>query len=235
VWRPLLLLSVLAGCLPLLWDDVDCRKSVGFTAATYLSKGGAWNQDHGPFAHDEGGAKSLVIERRIDETAQVRITYQRAGKTIVETWTGRMEPSATIHWSGPPDPVFEMRLLPLTADFGAVAIGQSALVGFTVQNRGNRPIEPTVRLEAADVFTVARSTCSSVLAAGASCTVTIAFQPKSTEVATGTVTVTSTTGAPPVTATLTGRGAGPDAGPDVGPPGLPDAERPTLPGPSPGD
>jgi hypothetical protein len=235
VWRPLLLLSLLAGCLPLLLlGDGDCGELVPFTAATYLSKGGSWAGGESTFAHAEGGPKSLVIEHLENETARVRVTYQRAGKTIVETWTGRGLGGTSITWADKPPPRFEVVPSKTRVDFGAVAIGRTATESFTVHNESHLQAFPAAILRGAADFALRPGTCGTPNPEQI-CTVEVRFTPTSAALVTGAVEITATP-APPATVMLSGRGLAFDAGvveprdaeapdvpPDAGPPETADA------------
>jgi hypothetical protein len=226
VWRPLLLLSLLAGCLPLLWDGGDCETVVPFTAATYLSKGGRWDRGPGKFAHAEGGAKSLVIEHLVDDTGRVRITYQRAGKTIVETWAGRG--IGSIKWADKPPPPPAVHLDRTSWDFGPVPVGKQAPPAiFTLRNLSSLPATATVTLEGGESFALADNTCST-LNGGQSCMVSVVFSPKSGGLLTGKITFNAAP-APPQTAKLVGLGLAPEGGASDPPDAGPDAESPDAP------
>jgi hypothetical protein len=98
MWRLLLPLLSLAGCLAFQTGDCGGELYLPFDPGTFQSMGGRWAGGKSRFAHAEVGAKTLVLERRGDNTALVRITYQREGKTIVETWESS---GGTIPWATP--------------------------------------------------------------------------------------------------------------------------------------
>jgi hypothetical protein len=87
--------------------------------------------------------------------------------------------------------------------FGSVTVGAAGTQQVTVTNTGTRALA----LAAASIsgpFTIASSTCSTSLAAGASCVVTLAFHPAAAGAATGTLTIASDAGSPAVALTGTG-------------------------------
>jgi hypothetical protein len=228
VWRPLLLLSLVAGCLPLLLADGNCGELVPFTAATYLSKGGSWAGGESTFAHAEGGAKSLVIEHLESELGRVRITYQRAGKTIVETWSGRG--IGAIKWADKPPPRFEVVPSKTRVDFGAVAIGRTATESFTVHNESHLQAFPAATLRGAADFALEAGSCRTPNPQQI-CTVVVTFTPTTTALVSGAVEITAAP-APPATVMLSGRGLAFDGAaaeprdgeaPDVGPTDAADA------------
>jgi hypothetical protein len=90
--------------------------------------------------------------------------------------------------------------------FPVVAAGQSSSAqAITVTNSSNFSIDP-VALAAGGPFSVTQNTCTSSLAAGATCTASIVFQPGSGGPASGALTVSSTDVAAPATVALSGTG-----------------------------
>jgi centrosomal CEP192-like protein/ASPM-SPD-2-Hydin domain-containing protein len=90
--------------------------------------------------------------------------------------------------------------------FPVVAIGQSsAAQPVTVTNSSSYSIS-SVSLAIAAPFSLTQNTCPGSLAAGANCTVSVVFQPSVGGAASGTLTVTSSAVAAPVTVALSGTG-----------------------------
>jgi hypothetical protein len=90
--------------------------------------------------------------------------------------------------------------------FPVVAIGQSsAAQPVTITNSSSYAIG-SISLTVAASFSVTQNTCTGSLAAGANCTVSVAFQPSVGGSASGMLTVTSSAVSAPATVTLTGTG-----------------------------
>ena len=73
-------------------------------------------------------------------------------------------------------------LTPAAANFGSVQIGQSATQTLTLTNAGNAALPITSASVAVGPFTLTSETCTTSLAAGASCTFTLTFTPTMTGV-----------------------------------------------------
>lgn len=109
--------------------------------------------------------------------------------------------------TGEADSVF---LSPASQDFGSVAIGSvSPDIKFTFTNTGTSTVS-NVSVSMTGPFKSGGSsgtTCTSTLAAGASCTIDLVFAPTTAGSSSGVLTVTSSSStSPAVTATLTGTG-----------------------------
>ena len=110
--------------------------------------------------------------------------------------------------------VSALSISPATRDYGSVAVNSGASQAFTITNSSDAGITATglvaVALDGANPgdFRISGNTCATVtsLAPGASCTVTVEFEPKSAgaKAASLNVTATPTNGA---TAALTGTGS----------------------------
>jgi RHS repeat-associated protein len=100
----------------------------------------------------------------------------------------------------------KLTVTPASGDFGAVAVGStSAATTFTVKNTGDLATGTLATATTGD-FTFGTDTCvGTALAAGASCTIDVAFAPTTPGAATGSVTVTGTP-AGSAGAALTGTG-----------------------------
>jgi hypothetical protein len=89
---------------------------------------------------------------------------------------------------------------------GAVGVGQSsAAQTVTVSNTSSYAIG-SVALSVAAPFSLTQNTCTGSLAAGASCTAAVVFQPSASGTATGALTVSSSAVATPAIVALSGMG-----------------------------
>jgi hypothetical protein len=193
--------------------------SVTFAPDTYRSGGGDWHNGSSDFAHANAGAKTLVLEQREDGGADVTITYQLNGKTIVERWTA--DPlRGEIPWTNPPRPVPRVSISPGTVDYGVVPVGEQRDAIFTVENVGIVAGPPVFTLDGEfDGLVLAFSSngCLLILDPGKTCAVTVRFRPRKIGVIAAGLKVRIEQG-PEATAALTGVGAVADAGgPDTGP------------------
>lgn len=88
----------------------------------------------------------------------------------------------------------------------AVGVGQaSAAQSITIGNSTKYAIS-TMTLTATGPFSLTQNTCTAVLAAGATCTAAVVFQPSSSGAASGTLTVSSAVVSTPATVALSGTG-----------------------------
>ena len=111
--------------------------------------------------------------------------------------------SASLSGSGTAIP--PATLVPTSHDFGTVVVGTpSAPKTFTINNPAATSI-PLSPFTVTPPFSLLSTTCTSVLAAGANCSVDVKFLPSATGAATGTVSGTAGSGT--VTASLAGNGA----------------------------
>jgi len=213
VWRTLLLLS-LVGCVQWPWEGEACGGGGPFTAGFHRSTGGSL-EGSWDFPHVGAGPKTMVIERRSDDSAVVRISYQRGGKTIVETWAGKGENLPDQHlWGDPPPPRFEVRLeMPTWREPLVVEVGKSQSGPIRFHNVGNRPVTVTQAILEGEGFQLKGSTCGD-LQPSASCTFTVEFAPASVKAVRGKLTVTAPP-AHPVSGTFVGAGRLGDAGSDA--------------------
>jgi len=243
MWRALLLAS-LAGCFPWPPESDDCSGSAPFKAGVYRSKGGSAMGSGWPFPQAAAGAKTMVIERQPDDSAIVRISYQRAGKTIVETWAGKLvRPEfGQSMWEGPPPPHFALRLFPPNPMVPplSVQLGSSGSVEVGLWNVGNQPLPAPTTVVEGEGFRVQGTTCGELPPAN-HCKISLEFRPTSAGSVLGRLTITAAPAAP-VSFTQPAYGyvldAGPDAARDVdgnrGDADPPDAgPRPCAPGFSP--
>ena len=95
-------------------------------------------------------------------------------------------------------------LTPPTSDFGSVAIGSSQTRLLTLTNTSTTAISITGATSSSPVFTLSSQTCGTTLAAGGSCTYTIAYTPTAAGAASATFAVTDTAGTQ--TSALSGTG-----------------------------
>jgi len=222
--RRLLLLLSLWGCTT---SPQPCPPPVPpFEPGTFVSKGGSRVRSGGSFAHAEAGAKTLVLEQQDDNSALVRITYQRGGKTIVETWTN--VPASGFPWAKPND-IPMLRPSATLHDFGSVMPGESSMTSIQVSNRTEQPFSAQTTVTG-DGFAVHSSDCGAPQAVPR-CTVQISFRPPSRGLFSGVLTVTPRLGSP-VTVALSGAGVylpRPDGSPDAPLPGDASADSPPDP------
>ncbi len=102
--------------------------------------------------------------------------------------------SVTLTCSGTAAPAPQAALTPAPASFGSVQIGQTATQTLTLTNAGNAALPITSAAIVGPQFTIAATTCSNNLAAGASCGYTLVFTPTTAMSATATFSVTDSLG-----------------------------------------
>jgi hypothetical protein len=185
-------------------------------AGTYQSSSGQWDEGNVPFLQGPPGPKTLTIERLRDDNARVRITYQRAGKTVVETWTSdSVFPSEDWRNERCP-PRFATSLDFASADFGEVPVGAERRFVFTYRNDGEAVTgTPSVTVTGPD-FAISPATTCGALSPQGSCQISVQFRPLGPGRRIGSLVVIATPGGT-VTAELSGVGVVPDAAPE-GPP-----------------
>lgn len=105
-------------------------------------------------------------------------------------------------------PLAALTLQPSQGAMGVVDVGSNGNVTFTVTNTGtSASASLLVSNTGGPVFQIAGDQCSNrTLAANASCVFVVMFAPAAVGPASGSVTVASSDGSPPLTATLTGTG-----------------------------
>lgn len=106
--------------------------------------------------------------------------------------------SVTAALSGTGEAAAAIRVAPTSVDFGSVATGRSSSDrSFTISNAGTASTSvPTVELRGvqATQFSIVSNGCTSALAGGTDCTVTVRFSPTSLGLKTATLNVSATTG-----------------------------------------
>lgn len=114
---------------------------------------------------------------------------------------------ATAPLSGTGLPPGSLMVTPASRDFGPVVVGMAgATQVFTITNTGGAPTSAlTTSLSDSSNFSLTAETCTGTLAAGASCMVSVRFNPAAVGDLLGSLTVTATTGGT-AAAALTGRG-----------------------------
>lgn len=210
MWRTLLLLS-LVGCVQWPWEEEPCGGGGPFKVGLHRSTGGTL-QGSWDFPHVGAGPKTMVIERRSDDSAVVRISYQRGGKTIVETWAGKGQNLPERHlWGDPPPPRFEVRLnLPTWREPLVVEVGKSHSGTIPLGNFGNRPVTVLPAVLEGDGFKLKGTTCGE-LQPRTGCTFTVEFAPTSVGAVGAKLTVMAPP-AHPVSLRFVGEGILRDAG-----------------------
>jgi Abnormal spindle-like microcephaly-assoc'd, ASPM-SPD-2-Hydin/NHL repeat len=103
-----------------------------------------------------------------------------------------------------PPATAQVTLTPTTFDYGTVAVGASGSETFTLANTGTVIANIASAAIPAGAFSVASTTCTTSLAAGATCTYVVDFAPTAAGSQSATFTVTDDAGTP--TAALTGTG-----------------------------
>jgi hypothetical protein len=95
---------------------------------------------------------------------------------------------------------------PSQLNFSTVGVGQSSSAqAVTITNGSNYPI-PALTLAASAPFALSQNNCTGGLAAGANCNAAVTFQPNSSGMATGALTVTSSALPAPASVALSGIG-----------------------------
>jgi sugar lactone lactonase YvrE len=104
-----------------------------------------------------------------------------------------------------PPATAQVTLTPTTFDYGSVAVGSSGTETLTLSNTGTVNANIASASIPAGAFSLASTTCTTSLAAGASCTYVVSFAPTAAGAQSATFTVTDDAGAQ--TSALTGTGA----------------------------
>jgi hypothetical protein len=99
-----------------------------------------------------------------------------------------------------------LQITPESLGFGSVGVGASASLSLTLANTGTTAITG-IALAASGDYSVAIPCAVTTLAAGASCSVTVAFTPTAAGTRTGVVTVTSSDASSPASVPLSGTGS----------------------------
>jgi hypothetical protein len=207
--RRLLLLLSLAGCNGIPWlDEGSCGLSGPFDPGTYHSTGGRWYNGKSQFAHARGGAKTLVLERLVDGSATVIVTYQLDGKTIVERWNSDPQ-RGKVPWN-PPPPVRRVALSPGSTDFGVVPVGQQRDALVELRNVGAASGTPEIAMTG-EGFELPGNTCLQLVTPGTGCILTVRFRPQRVGAVVGSLTA-RIAGSTPVVAALLATAATPNAG-----------------------
>jgi hypothetical protein len=90
--------------------------------------------------------------------------------------------------------------------FPAVGVGAASAAQTVTIANGSGTSLPAIALSVTGYFAIGQNTCTAGMAAGASCTAAIVFAPSTVGAASGTLTVSSTAVAAPVTVSLFGTG-----------------------------
>jgi hypothetical protein len=99
-----------------------------------------------------------------------------------------------------------LQITPASLGFGSIAVGSSASLSLTLLNNGTAPITG-IALAITGDYSVAVPCAVTALAAGGSCSVTIAFTPSAAGTQTGTLRITSSDATSPAVVPLTGIGS----------------------------
>jgi acid phosphatase len=106
---------------------------------------------------------------------------------------------------------------PTSLTFGSQAVGTSSSAQFvTFSNTGTGTLTFGTAPITGDFSSAGQGTCSSSLAAGASCTMSVKFTPTATGIRTGTLTVNDNASTAPQVVALTGTGVSPTPPPTTG-------------------
>ena len=103
-----------------------------------------------------------------------------------------------------PPATAQVTLTPATFDYGSVAVGSSGTETLTLSNTGSVNANVASASIPAGVFSVTSTTCTTSLAAGATCTYVVSFAPTAAGAQSATFTVTDDAGTQ--TSALTGTG-----------------------------
>jgi hypothetical protein len=108
---------------------------------------------------------------------------------FVELAAGQGAPRAALQGTGAGGVALSAAVTPISADFGTVPVGSTAARVFTLTNTGSGALSfmdgyPTTE---GGVWSLGGRSCLGTLAAGASCTVTVVFTPRSASASSGTV------------------------------------------------
>ncbi|MGA2086648.1 MAG: choice-of-anchor D domain-containing protein, partial [Terracidiphilus sp.] len=126
------------------------------------------------------------------QTGTLTVSDALRTQTVALTGTG-LQPAA-------------LSVSPPSLDFAAVVPGQSSAAQTITISNGGSAAASSLALSTAPPFSLTQNTCSASLAAGASCTAGIVFQPAVYGSFTGTLTINSATAPGPVTVALSGSG-----------------------------
>lgn len=113
--------------------------------------------------------------------------------------------TGTIHYAGAPAPA-AVSLSPDTLDFGTQVIGNAATAQPVILKNSGGAALNIASIVASGDFSQS-NTCGSSLAAGASCTISVGFQPSAAGARSGSVVVNSNAASSPDTVSLSGTGA----------------------------
>ena len=98
-----------------------------------------------------------------------------------------------------------LQITPATPSFGSIALGSATNLTLTLANTGNAPVD-NIALTITGDYAVATPCAVTTLAAGTSCSATVAFTPTAAGARPGTLTISSSDPNSPVTIPLTGTG-----------------------------
>ncbi len=117
--------------------------------------------------------------------------------TLAVSHAGGTPVAVAMTGSGTAPPSASLAVTPSALAFGSVTVGTtSAIQAVTISNNGGGPASGLgVANSNAAVFPVGANTCGTTLAAGASCTVSLTYQPAAAGAATGALTISRTGGA----------------------------------------
>ena len=142
-------------------------------------------------------------------TAQIVFTPSGAGSiaaTLVVSSSTSGVVAASVPLNGSAQPAGGLTANPTLLTFAVVGVGQSSTAqSVTVTNSSSSAIG-SVTLAVSGPFTIAQNNCTGSLAAGANCTVSVAFAPSTAGSATGSLTVSSTAVTTPASVALSGIG-----------------------------
>lgn len=177
------------------------------------SDNGFWevfNGTTGAYAHDAsvswvpGTAASFTwIVNVAAQTATVQVTQSAVTTTIANSYAFRATSTSLGFWTLDPETApttlqvcsFALGangvMAPTSFNFGSVLIGQTPTQGFTLTNNGGTSLSWSAFNITGGVFTISSNSCTSPLAAGASCPFTVQYAPVAATTSTGTVSLTT--------------------------------------------
>jgi hypothetical protein len=212
-----ILLSLVASLLACDQSEEWCPEGRPAHAGLYRSKGGGWSNGSGVWAHADVGPKTMALERDLGDIPVVRLTYQRAGKTVVETWRGESGPHA-FRFTNSEIPPLSLKIAHVPpseggfeADFESF-VGQSQTRRFRLSSIGTLTTPVTITVEGA-AFSLERNDCDT-FASSRMCTFDIGFRPTTATHVKGKMIMKTLSPVFDLTEPLYGLGFAPDAGTD---------------------
>lgn len=178
----------------------DLGLAIAFDRSMGALAGPAGSTTRYSYANNQGSYWSGLV-------AEFGISSSSTGPVSVSRGVTQYNAAGVIATLRPSNPVFA-GVSPASADFGSVVVGATATRTFTVSNAGASALNLSALSLIGNGFAAAGGTCAvgTPVAAGASCTVVVAFSPTTTGSLSGTLTVGHGGSGSPLEATLSGNG-----------------------------